>query len=113
MHLRGRPSAAHFTHTFSAFRITAFRYLWLSSVLTTTAMQVQMFARGLLAYELGGSASSIGLVILGQAIPQLMFSMLGGTVADRMDRRMMMVWVQAFKAVVAILITAMVLADVM
>jgi MFS family permease len=82
-------------------------------VLTTTAMQVQMFARGLLAYELGGSAAAIGLVILGQAIPQLMFSMLGGTVADRMDRRMMMVWVQAFKAIFAILITAMVLAEVM
>ncbi|MGE0057084.1 MAG: MFS transporter [Dehalococcoidia bacterium] len=99
--------------TFSAFRIAAFRYLWVSSVLTTTAMQVQMFARGLLAYELGGSAASIGLVTLGQAIPQLMFSMLGGTFADRIDRRMMMVWVQAFKSVIAVLITLMVLADVM
>ena len=85
----------------------------MSSVLTTTAMQIQMFARGLLAYELGGSAASIGLVTLGQAIPQLMFSMLGGTFADRVERRMMMVWVQAFKSIIAVLITVMVLTDVM
>jgi MFS family permease len=107
------PRRNRFVRTFGAFQIAAFRYLWLSSVLTTTAMQVQMFARGLLAYELGGSAASIGLVTLGQAIPQLMFSMLGGTFADRVERRMMMVWVQAFKAVIAILITLMVLTDVM
>lgn len=101
----------HFAQTFSAFRIPAYRYLWLSMVLTTTAMQVQMFARGLLAYELGGGAASIGLVTLGQAIPQLMFSMLGGTFADRLDRRMMMVYVQAFKSIIAVLITIMVLTD--
>jgi MFS family permease len=105
------PRSRRIAQTFSAFRIAAFRYLWMSSVLTTTAMQVQMFARGLLAYELGGSAAAIGLVTLGQAIPQLMFSMLGGTYADRVDRRLMMVYVQAFKAIIAVLITVMVLTD--
>lgn len=114
----GSPSASPrrklpFSGTFSAFSIVAFRYLWLSSVLTTTAMQIQMFARGLLAYELGGSAAAIGLVTLGQAIPQLLFSMIGGTFADRVERRMVMVYVQAFKAVIAVLITVMVLTNMM
>jgi MFS family permease len=113
MHVPARPSAAHFTQTFSAFRIAAYRYLWLSMVLTTTAMQVQMFARALLAYELGGSAASIGFVTLGVAIPQLMFGMLGGTFADRFDRLKMMIVVQAVKALAAVAITIMVLTDVM
>lgn len=99
--------------TFSAFSIPVFRYFWIGSVCTTTAMQVQMFARGLLAYELGGSAAAIGLVTLGQAIPQLLFSMLGGTFADRVDKLKVMIAVQVFKAIIAVLITAMVLADVM
>ena len=60
----------YITRTFSAFSIPAYRLLWTSQVSSTSGMQIQLFARGLLAYELGGSAASIGLVSLGQAIPQ-------------------------------------------
>lgn len=107
------PHRPKMLRTFSAFAIPAYRYLWISSVATTTAMQVQMFARGLLAYELGGTAAAIGLVTVGQAIPQLMFSMLGGTFADRVDKLKVMIVVQFVKAIIAIVVTAMVLTDVM
>src|SRR5258708_4346310 len=75
------------TKTFSAFGVPAYRALWLSQVCWTTGMQMQMFARGLLAYQLGGNAGAIGLVSLGQAIPQFFFSLVGGTIADRFERR--------------------------
>jgi MFS family permease len=99
--------------TFSAFRVPAYRLLWLSQVCWTTGMQMQMFARGLLAYELGGSAASIGLVSLGQAIPQLIFSMVGGTVADRFERRKVLMLGQALSALTAVVVFLMVRADVM
>jgi MFS family permease len=101
------------TRTFSAFSIPAYRLLWSSQVSSTTGMQMQMFARGLLAYELGGSAGSIGLVSLGQAIPQFLFSMLGGTMADRIERRKLMMTTQVLTAVTATVIALMVRADLM
>ena len=97
--------------TFDAISIPAFRYYWLSNFSATTAMQVQTFARALLAYELSGSAAAIGLVLLGQAVPQTVLSMFGGALADRMDRRRLIMIVQFAKVVLALLITVLVLTD--
>ena len=100
-------------NTFSAFRVPAYRLVWLSQVCGTSGMQMQMFARGLLAYELGGTAGAIGVVGLGQAIPQGLFSMFGGTIADRFERRRVMMVTQALTAVVAVLVSLLVRADLM
>lgn len=101
------------TKTFSALRIPAYRLLWVSSLFSTTGMQLQMFARGLLAYQLGGTAGAIGIVSLASAIPQLAFSMVGGTVADRFERRKLMILSQALTAVIAIVVSVMVYTHVM
>ena len=101
------------TNTFSAFRIPAYRLVWLSQVSSTSGMQMQMFARGLLAYELGGTAGAIGVVGLGQAIPQGLFSMFGGTIADRFERRRVMMVTQLLTAIVAVLVSILVRADMM
>ena len=101
------------SRTFSAFGIPAYRLLWTSQVASTSGMQIQMFARGLLAYELGGSAGAIGLVSLGQAIPQFLFSMVGGTLADRIERRKLMMTTQLLTCFTAITVALMVKAEVM
>ena len=107
------PGIGQFTTTFSAFRIPAYRYVWLSQVSSTSGMQMQMFARGLLAYELGGTAGAIGVVGLGQAIPQGVFSMFGGTIADRFERRRVMMVTQLLTALVALTVSVLVRADLM
>jgi MFS family permease len=110
---RPRRSLSAFTTTFSAFRVPAYRLVWLSQVCGTSGMQMQMFARGLLAYELGGTAGAIGVVGLGQAIPQGLFSMFGGTIADRFERRKVMMVTQLMTAIVAVTVSALVRADMM
>lgn len=99
--------------TFTAFGVPAYRLLWISQVSSTTGMQMQMFARGLLAYELGGNAASIGFVTLGQAIPQFLLAMVGGTLADRIERRKLMMSTQAVMAVMATLVAILVRAELM
>jgi MFS family permease len=96
------------TKTFSALRIPAYRFLWLSMCCSFLGMQMQIFARGLLAYQLGGTASAIGVVSLGFAIPQLLFSLIGGTVADRVERRKLMMISQAGTATVAVTVAVLV-----
>jgi MFS family permease len=101
------------TRTFSAFRLPHYRLLWVSMVTSVTGMQTQMFARGLLAYELGGAAAAIGIVALGQAIPHMLFTVVGGTFADRFDRRKLMIATQALIAAAGLIISVMVYTDVM
>ena len=46
-------------------------------------MQMQMLARGYLVYEITGSASLLGVVNAGAALPMLGLALFGGAVADR------------------------------
>ena len=50
-------------------------------------MQMQMLARSYLVYELTGSASLLGIVNAGSAVPMLVLPLLGGAVADRIPRK--------------------------
>ncbi len=50
-------------------------------------MNMQMLARSFLAWELTGSEIMVGLVGAGFAPPILLFSLFGGTVADRVDKK--------------------------
>ena len=47
----------------------------------------QSVARSYLAYDLTGSAKVLGVVVTAQLLPLLALSLFGGAVADRMDRR--------------------------
>jgi MFS family permease len=88
--------------TFSALGVPAYRLLWLSTLCGFLGMQMQMVARGLLAYEIGGTNSAIAVVSLAWGIPMLLFSLIGGTVADRFERRKLLIATQAGTAAVAI-----------
>ncbi len=94
--------------TFSALKIPAYRLLWFSMLASFAGMQMQMVARGLLAYDIGGTNSAIAVVSLGWGIPMLLFSLVGGTVADRIDRRKLMMLSQLMTAAVALVIAVLV-----
>ncbi len=50
-------------------------------------MQMQMLARGYLVYDLTESASLLGLVSAGTAVPMLALALFGGAIADRFERK--------------------------
>ena len=63
---------------------------------------MQMVAQGWLVYDMTGSSFYLGLIGLARAIPALAFSLVGGAVADRYDRRAIMGLANAAVAVSAI-----------
>src|SRR5262245_58023984 len=73
--------------TFAALRNHEFRLLWTGTLGSFTAMQMQLVARGYLAYALTGSAASLGLVTLARGLPQMFFTLVGGVLADRVKKR--------------------------
>ena len=59
-------------------------------------MGSQMISRGLIAYELtNNSAEMLALISIAVAIPMLVFAPLGGALADRLERRGLIIFGQA------------------
>lgn len=76
--------------------------MWLGACTSSIGTWMQNLAQSWLVYELTKSAWYLGLdVFLGQ-IPIFLFSMLGGVVADRKDRRKILVVSQLIQMVCAI-----------
>lgn len=77
------PSARRY----AVFRHRDFRLYQLSRLLSVLAVQVESVAIGWQVYEHTDSALALGYVGLSQFLPFVFFSLLGGHVADRFDRR--------------------------
>jgi len=65
----------------------AFRRLWLGTMLSRTGSAMTTFAITLQVYDLTRSPAAVGGIGLAQFIPLLLISLPGGTLADRVDRR--------------------------
>jgi predicted MFS family arabinose efflux permease len=69
-------------------QVRAYRWLLSSNVSFFLAMQSQALVRGFLAFQLTGSEFALGGVSLAVAVPMLLVSPIGGVLADRVDRRL-------------------------
>ena len=97
---------------FPALMERDFRTLWLGMLPGILAMQMYFFTNGYLAFELTGSAKSIGYVSLGFGVPMLIFSLLGGVVADRYSKRMVLMITQGTIVFTAMVMAVLVITDV-
>ncbi len=74
--------------TFSSLRLRNYRYLWLGQISHAGALWMEQIARPFLILEItGGSAAHVGAVIAVRTIPQLLFGVWAGVIADWFDRR--------------------------
>jgi MFS family permease len=72
-------------------RTTPFALFWSSRVLSTLALHMQSVAIGWQLYALTGSALDLGLVGLVQFLPIIPLTLVVGQIADRYDRRLVVV----------------------
>jgi MFS family permease len=68
-------------------RLPAYRWLFTSNMAFFLAMQSQALVRGFLAFEMTDSEFALGGVSFAVAVPMLVVSPIGGVLADRVDRR--------------------------
>jgi MFS family permease len=76
-----------------------FRRLWTGQMASQVASQLTIVAVTYQTYRLTGSTAMVGLVSLGQLVPLLAGSLLGGPVVDAWDRRRIMLCTQVLLAV--------------
>ena len=90
--------------TFSSLKNRDYFFLWLGMMAMMGGMQMQMLARGYLVYEITGSASLLGFVSAGMAIPMLFLAPLGGAIADRVERKRLIQGGQFIVALLAVVV---------
>jgi MFS family permease len=95
----------------AALRYPNYRRLWLGSLTTSTGHWMQQVAVGWLALTLTNSAAWVGAVGFARGIPMLLFSLVGGVLADRLDRRRLLIWMQVIAGLLAVLLTMLVATD--
>lgn len=94
----GHAVRSYFGRTFASLSNERFRTLWLGTLFSFLGMQMQVIARGYLAYDLTGSNSALGGVMLAFGVPQLVLGLWGGVLADRLPKRNLLVICQAIIA---------------
>lgn len=94
--------------TFSSLRIVPYRWLWSGMLAYFLAMQMDTYARGYLAYDLTGAATALGLVWVAWGVPMLLLSLVAGVVADRVEKRSLLLVVQGGMGVVSLLTAVLV-----
>jgi MFS family permease len=99
------------TRALTAFRYRDFRILWLGAFTSTVGSWMQKVAQAWLVFDLTKSSFYLGLDdFLGQ-LPILLLTLVGGVVADRHDRRRVLIGSQIVQMTTALTLAALVLFD--
>ena len=89
--------------TESIFRSSAFRRFYAGQALSYVGDGLRTLAIPLLVFHLTGSAVSLGITFALELLPFAVFSLVGGSLADRLDRRRLMIGCDALRFAIMVL----------
>ncbi|MDP9054123.1 MAG: MFS transporter [Acidobacteriota bacterium] len=89
-------------NTFKAFQYRDFRLLWFGACTSSIGTWMQEIAQNWLVLEMTNSPFLLGVDAFLGDIPIFLFSLVGGVIADRMDRRKLLVISQLIQMVSAL-----------
>jgi MFS family permease len=87
---------------FSAVRHRRFRPLWTASILSGVAYMTALTACGWVAFDLHHHSSTVGVVVFATFLPSLIITPFAGVLADRYDRRTMLLAMNAISLLAAL-----------
>jgi predicted MFS family arabinose efflux permease len=94
---------ATFRRVFKAFQYRDFRLMWIGACTSSIGTWMQIVAQGWLIYRLSHSAFLLALDQFLGGLPIFLFSLIGGVIADRIERRRILLgsqWVQMASAAI-------------
>lgn len=95
--------------TFAALRHRNFRLLWSGTLISHSGDWMDQVALNWLVLQMTDSAFYLGLVNFCRAIPILVFTLLGGVAADRVERRRLMMVTQSSAMLLALVLAGLVI----
>jgi len=98
------PIARFTGKTFASLQNPNYRKYFRGQAISLIGTWMQSVAQSWLVLELTGSATDLGLVVALQTLPVLLLGPYGGVVADRMDKRKLMIGLQSMMGVLALIL---------
>ncbi len=89
------------TGTFAALRYRNYRLFWAGNAISFIGDWLDQIALNWLVITTTNDPVMLGLVNLGRGLPIMLFALFGGVIADRFDRRRLLIFTQALAMVVA------------
>ena len=96
---------------FAAFHYRDFRVLWFGAFTSTVGNWMQQVAQSWLVFELTHSSFYLGLDNFFGQLPILLFTLIGGVIADRYNRRHVLVLSQLLQMATAFVLAALIYLD--
>jgi MFS family permease len=100
---RHRPGSAR-----AAFAHRDFRRMWIGSFASNIGTWMQTVVLGSYAYRLTGSAWAVAVLTFAQLGPLLLLSIVGGYLADAVDRKKLLIGLQASQGVLSLTLAGIV-----
>ena len=100
--------ASTFRRVFKAFHYRDFRLMWIGACTSSVGTWMQIVAQGWLIYRLSHSSRLLALDQFLAGIPIFLFSIIGGVVADRTERRKILLISQYIQMASAATLTVLV-----
>lgn len=94
------------------FRHRPFAVYWIGGTLSNSGSWLQTVAGSVYVYDRTGSALAVGILNFAAFLPVLLFSMAGGVLSDRFDRRVIVVVTHLASALASLALAAMIAAGV-
>ncbi|GAA4655625.1 MFS transporter [Arthrobacter cryoconiti] len=95
--------------TFSSLKIRNYRVFASANLLAVTAVWMQRVAQDWMVLELSGSVTAVGITVFMQFIPSLVLMPLGGILADRYSKRMILMISQGAAGILAAIMAVLAL----
>lgn len=90
--------------TFRVMRQRNYALFWFGFLISNAGSWIQSVAQGWLVYEISGSAVWLGAIGFIRAVPLILLSLVGGSVADRFPKRRILYLTQAVQMVTAVVL---------
>ena len=111
--LRSNPVTARVASlpTFASFGERDFRWFYLAMLGQMAGMNIQLVMRGYVVYEITNSFALLGAIALASALPMLFLGVLGGVLADRAPKTIVLQVGQFVSVVNALVVGILILTD--
>ena len=104
--------ARWYSTTFEALGIRDYRVLWWGSTLATLAFMMTRTVQSVVAFDLGGDSTTVGIVALGSGVSMILLGPIGGVLADRLSKRLVLLVGQSLVGACFAAIGVLILVDV-
>jgi len=92
------------SQVWSVLRIRDYRRLWVADVVSDAGSFITFIALAVYVHQLTGTAAAVGIALALRTIPWFTIGPFAGTLADRLDRRLMMVTCDFARAILVMLL---------